>query len=129
MAVGPGNKTTITFGTSVFAAVITAVNGVSLSRGSIASSSMATTADMTFLPDDLSDSGEVTYSGHHSGALDPPITGGTAPETIVIDWAGDGISNKWGFSGFMTGYSPGAPMGDMMTFDCTVKLTGALAVT
>ncbi len=128
MAVGPGNGTTIVFGTSGFAGVITAINGVSLSRGSISTSSMLTALDMTFVPDDLSDAGEITYSGHHAGALDPPITGGAAVETVTIDWAGDGAGSRWAADGFMTGFSPGAPMGDMMTFDATVKLSGALTV-
>lgn len=128
MSVGTGNGTTVVFGTSLFAGLVTSIDGFSLTRGWVNSSNMATTADHTGLPDDLSQVESLTYSGHHSGDLDPPITGGTALETVTVDWAGEGGGNTWAALGAMTAFSASAPMGDMMTFTATVNFSGPLSV-
>lgn len=128
MAVGVGNGTTIAFSASSFGGVVTSIDGFSLTRGWINSSNMATTNDHTGFPDDLSQVESLTYSGHHSGDLDPPITGGTVLETVTVDWAGEGVGKTWAASGAMTAYSATAPMGDMMTFTATVNFTSNLNV-
>lgn len=117
-----GQGTTITFGTSGFAARLIGVNGPDIKREAIESSVMATTDWKEFIMAALTDGGEVSIDVEHDGSDDPPAT--SAAETITINWGG--LGNSWSFSGGMTGYSPKAAMGERMQATMTIKVCGAI---
>lgn len=126
MAVGPGNGSTIVFGTSSFSFELLDLDGPELLREMIRTSHMGTTTEHTKVPDDLSEVGEVSITGHFNGSLDPPING--ALETVTVDWAGDGMGNTWAASMAMTRFRPRASMGEMMTFEATLEGSGGITV-
>lgn len=128
---------TIVFGTSGFTAEITDVSWGGISRESVATSHMGTAApgvgnfgNMTFIPGDLSDPGEITFEIHFNPEDEPPID--QPEETITITWplaAGDATPADWEGTGFNTGFDIGAPLDDKMTGSLTVKMSGEQAIT
>jgi hypothetical protein len=136
-AVDIGTGTTITFGTSGFAAELTSVKMSGISRAIIETSHLATPAattgtigSKTFLAGKLSDPGELAIEGHFDADLEPPVEGD--PETITITFPladGESTASSWSFSGQMTNYEFGAPLEDKMTFTATVKAVGPITVT
>jgi len=121
-----GHATTVVFGTSGFSASLIGVDGPDMSRDSIDDTYMSTTAAMEFLEASLYDGGEVTLTVKHAITALPPI--GAAQETITIDWAGQGAGNTWAFTGFLTGYSGGAAIGERMEAQVKIKVSGAITV-
>ena len=121
-----GTGTTITFGTSGFSANIMSVDGPGITREAIETTHMGTTTAKTFIPADLIDGGEMSFTMQFDGALDPPTD--AAAETITIDWGGAGTGEKWTFSGFMTGFNPSSPLEELMTASATLKVTGDVTV-
>jgi hypothetical protein len=90
---------------------------------------MGTTGNHIFMPADLADPGELTLTVHHDPSLTPPIN--AAAETITITWptpAGLSSGATWSASGFLTGYNPGAQIGELMTAQVTIKLSGAITI-
>jgi|TARA_R110000824_G_scaffold188467_3_gene369823 hypothetical protein len=125
MAADLGTGTTMTFGTSAFAFELLDVSGSGNdTREAIQTSHMGTTGNHVFIPSDLADGGEFSVEGHYGGLVSPPSAGGTAVETITIAWGG--TTDTWAFSGFMTEFSPSAPLEDKMTFSSTIKVAGVI---
>lgn len=124
MAVDLGTGTTITFGTSGFAANLLSIDGPGISRESIDTSHMGTSNAHTFTPGDLYDGGSIDITFEFAGDDDPPYDG--AEELITIDWGGAGTGKKWTFNAFMTDYSPGAAIDERMEASATLKVTGAV---
>lgn len=120
-----GHGTIITFGTSGFAARLIDDSGPGLERDPIESTTMATTDAKEFIPASLYDGGSLDLTFEFSGDDNPPID--QPEEAITINWAGSG--NIWSFDGFMTGYSPGASIGERMTASASVKVNGKITVT
>lgn len=115
---------TIVFGTSSFSAQILDVTPPSQSRESIPTSHQGTTTAHTYLPADLVENGELTFTIHFNPDTVPPID--AAAETVTITWP---AGATWAFSGFMTNYEPDAPFEGKMTGTVTVKVTGDITVT
>ena len=115
-----GTGTTIAFGTSTsFTPQVIAFGQMaSWERPAIETSHMGTTSWHSFLPGELVDPGECQMTIAFAPGTIPPIT--AAPETITIGGFGGTISG----SGFITSYTPGAPLEDRMTADITIKWTG-----
>lgn len=125
MATGyDGQGTTVTFGSSGFSAALIAVKGPGLSRAAIDATTMASTPGMEYIPAELYDGGELTLTVEHDGTDDPPILSTNVAETVTIDWGG--LGNSWSFQGFVTGYEPGASIGERMQAEMTVKVTGGV---
>lgn len=122
MAIDVGNGTTITFGTSSFAGLITALNGWTRTRGSVPTSNMATTSDMTFIPEDLQDPGEMNVDIQFDPTQHLPID--LVAETITVDWAGS--AKTWAASGFATEVTAAAELDGLMTGSYTIKFSGAI---
>lgn len=117
-----GTGTTITFGTSSFTAAVISIGQIaSNERVAIETSHMGTTDWHTFLPGKLVDGGELQFQIAFAPAAVPPITG--PAETITIAYPG----GTYVGSGFVTNYTPTAPLEERMTADITIKWTGALA--
>lgn len=116
---------TIDFATSAFSAEIIDTTPPEQTRESIQTSHTETANDAhTFIPADLSDPGELSFDINFDPDESPPINGAT--ESITITFAS---GTTWAFSGFMTGYTPAAPMDDRMTASVTVKVSGPITIT
>lgn len=125
-----GTGVVMTFGTSAFAAFLASVDGPSMSRESIQTSHMGTTTNHTFMPADLVDRGEINLEFHFDPSLTPPIA--LAAETVTIRWPTPaGLTNgaTWVGTAFMTNYTPGAQIGELMTASATLKVSGAITIT
>ena len=120
-----GTGTTILFGTSAFSANLLSIDW-SRSRGFFETSHMGTTVSHAYAPNDLVDNGEITCEYFFDGGDDPPID--AAAEPITIDWAGEGINNKWAASGFVIAVNPSAPHEDRMVMSMTIKITGGVTL-
>ena len=117
-----GQGTTVTFGSSGFAAKLIAVGGPSITRAAIDGTTMDSAKAMEYFAANLYDGGEVTLTVEHDGSDDPPID--DDPETITVNWGG--LGNSTSFSAFCTGYNPGAAIGERMQAELTLKVTGAI---
>jgi hypothetical protein len=121
MATDVGTGTTITFGTSSFAAEVLDINWDGLERGSIQTSHQGTTGYHTHKPKDLIEGGEITVDFHVDASatnLQPPIA--AAPETITIAPGGD--NDTFAFTGFVTRVSRLFPFEDKMQGSFTIKV-------
>jgi len=118
-----GTGTTITFGTSAFAANLIDVDGPGQERGAIDVTHMAST-EIESLEASLVDGGDVGLTFEYLGSDDPPID--QPAEEIIIDWAGAGTGYKSTFSGFLTNFRPRAAIGERMTATATLKVAGAV---
>jgi len=120
MAADSGHGTTLTF--SGFAADLISINGPSTSRGSVDTTSMATTTAKTYIPAALYDPGEVSATVVFETDDDPvDAMTATAATTLTITWPN---SATWACSAFMTGHTPSAEMEEMMTAEVTFQCTG-----
>jgi len=123
MTAREGYGTTITFGTSGWAAKLISVEGPGMERAAIDATHMSTTTAMAYIVATLYDGGSVDVVFEFDPSQgEPPI--GSALETITIDWAGTG--NTTAFSGGFTAYSPGAAIGERMQASATIKVCGPI---
>lgn len=130
MAIDNGTGASITFGTSSFSATVTAINGEAIERVAIETSHLGTTTARTFIPGDLFDPGEVSLELLFDPDNKPPLNG--AAETITVTFpvaAGETNGATWAASGFVTGFSYGVPLEELMTGTMTIKLSGDITVT
>ena len=121
-----GTGTTITFGTSGFNAALISIDGPSRSREAVPTSHLSTSGYHTSMPADLVAGGEINCTFQHDPDKSPPITG--AIETITITWPiPSGLSSgaTWASSGYLTGYTPGAAVDELMEGSATIMLTGS----
>jgi hypothetical protein len=120
-----GLGTTITFVTSSFTAKIIDIGNIfNVARGEIEASNMTSTDWMEYIPQDLADPGDLSFTIEYDGDVDPPVNAAT--EAINIDVAGGGTGYLVKGTGFVSGFTATAPHNDKMTADITVKWSGAL---
>ena len=124
MAVGVGDGTTITFGTSGFSMYYMDISGPDFQRGFVDTSHLGSSGWKSFLPSGLIDGGSVTIQVQHDPAIDIAGFMDNDAETITIDWGGSG--DTYVFSGFGTGYTPGAKLDELMNATLTLKVTGTV---
>lgn len=129
-AVDVGTGLTITFASS-FCAQIVDMSWSGISRVSIPTSHMGTAApdptkfgNMTFMPGDLSDPGELSVELHFNPDTEPPID--QVAEAITVTYNGGAT---WVTSGFMTNFEVGTPLEDKMTGSATLKISGNVTIT
>lgn len=129
MATDVGTATTITLTglDSNFIGAITSVEWSGWSAESVETTHMGTSAARTFISSDLYDPGEIALEGHFQPANALPSFGTAA--AIVISFAGVGTANRWTVNGFITDFTIGDPLEDIMTFSATFKATGAVTKT
>lgn len=118
--------TGLTISMSSFFAQIVDMSISGISRASIPTSHMGTAApgdnnfgNMTFIPGDLSDPGELSVEIHFNPDTEPPID--QPAEAIVVTFNGGAT---WTTSGFLTNFDVGVPLEDKMTGTATVKFSG-----
>lgn len=131
-----GTGTVVTFGTSGFAAQLLDVKGPHPQRGFEPTSHMGTAApgagkiaNMTFLPHDLVDGGELTLQCHFNPSTTPPIH--NTEETITITFpVPAGLTNPatWASKGFVTSYEVTDPLEGKMVVNVNVKLSGNITI-
>ena len=123
MAGDEGQGTTLTFGTSGFAALITSIGVPERTREAIETTHLGTTTAKTFQPSDLYDGGEMAISYQFDPALTEPITG--AAETVTITFPS---ANTYYFSGFWTSVGASVELGpSLMAGNAVIKVSGAVS--
>lgn len=132
-----GTGTTLVFGTSSFTSELLSVGHSGISRVSIETSHMGTAApgagkfgNMTFIPGDLSDPGELSVEFHFDPDQLPPID--KVKETITVTFplvAGDATAAKFASDGFMTDFEYTDDLETKMTATATIKLSGEVTQT
>jgi hypothetical protein len=132
-----GYGTTVVFGTSAFSAELLSVDWGGISREAIDVTHMGSGApgagvfgNMEFIPNDISDPGELTMEIHFNPDTLPPID--AVAETVTVTFplfAGDTTPADWEGSGFVTSYEPTVPHDDKMTATMTVKFSGNITRT
>ena len=130
MPVDLGTGLSLTFGTSGFTANLLSVNGQDISRPAIQTTHLGTTTAHTFIPGDLYDPGGVEIEFQFDPDDYPPID--QPAETITVTYplsSGGTTAANWAASGFMTDFSWGAPLEELMTGSATLKLSGAITPT
>lgn len=135
-----GSGTTVAFTTGGFSAELIDVQWSGITRGSIETTHMGTTAtaaagatfgSRTFMPTDFTDPGELTLEYHFDPDITPPIEDATG-DTVTVTWpkaAGDSSAAKWVGTGFVTGYTVNDPMEDKQTATLVFKLSALVTKT
>lgn len=134
MAQDIGTGTTITFGTSAWAAQLIGVNWNGISRESILTAIMSTVGGRTFIPSDTYDPGEVVLEVAWDPDVPPPVVfnGPTVPETVTITFpipSGGNVGGKLAASMFITGFEINDPWEERMTATVTLKASGDITQT
>lgn len=120
-----GTGATIVFTTSAFTSEITAINGTDISRPSLKTSHLGTTAWDTFIPGDLADAGGVDLEFLFDPDEIPPVT--AAPEVITITLpipSGGAAGATAVGTGYIESWSYGVPLEELMTGSARIKWSG-----
>lgn len=122
MAVGVGDGTTVTFGTSGFTALIIDIDGPSPSRAEVDQTHLGSTGWKTFIPAGTVDPGSYSMNIQYDPTVTIPIT--AVAETMTIDPAGSGSTLS--FSGFISSVNHTFAIDEMMGANITCKISGAI---
>jgi predicted secreted protein len=119
--------TTIQIGANVIAE-LTSIAGLDISQETIDSTNLSSTGGYREFIAGFKDGGEVSLSGNFNGsdtngqmALYTALTSSTV-DSYTINYPAGG---SWTFSGVVTGFSTGAELEDLVTFEATIKVSGA----
>ncbi|MDF2510468.1 MAG: outer capsid protein Hoc [Herbinix sp.] len=108
---------------------LTSVNGIALTADTIDKTTLSSTGGYREFTGGFKDGGEVTASGF----FDPSDTtgqvalynafeaGGAIPFSILFP---SQMGASWNFNGVVTGFSTGAELEDMVSFEVTIKVSG-----
>lgn len=121
---------TITFATSSYTAELVNVELGNSERASLRTSHHGTTGAHTFIPADLVDEGDVTVELHGDGDTPPPID--QPVEQITVQFppkSGQATGARFQGPGFLTTYSLGGPLDELITGAYTLKWAGAVTRT
>lgn len=119
-----GAGVTVTFSSGFFAQILS-VDGPTLSREAVETTHSTTSTGKTFIPSAFWDPGEITVEINFDADATPPIS--AVAETVTVTYpipTGSTTGATWSASGFMTAFSPSAPIEDRMTATATIKLSG-----
>lgn len=114
---------------AVVVANLTSIAGLELSADTIETTTLDAVGGYRTFTNGLKDAGEVGIEGFfdataHAGLLadfeDGSLDAYTIEFTDKITTAG----TKWNFSAIVTGYSTGADMEDLVSFEATLKISG-----
>ena len=115
---------TITFATSGFTGNIVDITPPNTTLDPVNTSHQGTTGAMTFIPSDLPDNGELSFSVQYNPDITIPVD--AAADTVTVT-SPEGATDV--FPGFFTGYAPTAPHLNLMTADVTLKVAGDITKT
>jgi predicted secreted protein len=116
-----------TAGTAI--AGLTSISGLELSSETIDTTTLATTGGFRTFISSFKDAGEVSLSGYfeasaHASILDDFNNNSVNGYIITFP---DGTT--WTFNGVVTGFSTGADLEDLISFEATIKVSGAPTLT
>jgi hypothetical protein len=120
-------STILKIGTNAIAG-LTSIGGLELSADTIETTTLGTSGWRTFMQG-LKDGGEVSLSGYFDtsdtgqNAIYNAFTAGTA-QTFAIIFPST-LGAEWDFTGIVTGITTGAELEDLVSFEATVKVSGA----
>lgn len=119
--------TTIQIGANVIAE-LTSIAGLDISQETIDTTNLSSAGGYREFIAGFKDGGEVSLSGNFNGAdtngqmaLYTALTSSTV-DSYTINYPAGG---SWTFSGVVTGFSTGAELEDLVTFEATIKVSGA----
>jgi len=132
-----GTGASVVFGTSGFTAEVMSISGTDVSRPAIKTSHLGTTTWDTKTFGDLTDPGgmdmEILLDPAAHGTDSPPPYTASATETITLCFPGTNATATnnahMAGSGFVTAWSFGVPLEEVMTASLSCAFTGALAWT
>ncbi len=125
-AVDVATGITIAFGTSGFSANVLDIDGPDWAREYLETSHQGTTGGhKTWIGADLADGGEFTFTVQFNPDTDVTGYGGGAEE-VTLTWPS---TATWVFDAIIGGYTPTAPLNQIMTANVTTKVSGGIAVT
>ncbi len=113
------DTTTLLFGTTGFAPEITSVNFTGMSRPKVLTSHLLTTGYDTFVNGPRVDPGDLVLGIFYDAGDNPPID--TDPEVVTVTYPGGAIV---GTASFATGLTITGQMGDLITSELTIGLSG-----
>lgn len=128
---------TASMGTKLFIGVnsmaeLTSISGLEISADTIETTNLDSSNWRTFIQG-VRDAGEVSISGYFNPgdtngqyAMYTALTAGTVSSYKITFPSSMGA--EWTFSGVVTSYTTGAEMEDSITFEATIKVTGAPAL-
>ncbi|OMF35263.1 histidine kinase [Paenibacillus sp. FSL H8-0548] len=119
--------TTIQIGANIIAG-LTSIAGLELSAETIDITTLSSSGGYREFTGGFKDGGEVGISGHFDAQdtngqialYDAFQLGSTNPYTIIFPGGG-----SWTFSGVVTGFTTGAELEDTISFEATIKVSGA----
>ena len=121
-----GNGATIAFGTGSFPADLTSITASGCSREAIETTTLATTGAKTYIPGFLVENGELSVEGYWEGT-EPPSAAEPTSITVTVPTSTSTTKTLTG-SGFVTQWSWGAPLEELVSFSATVKWSGAVTI-
>jgi hypothetical protein len=125
MVMDVGTGTTIAFGTSSFSADVMSLSASDIAREDIDVTHMGSTGYKEFQPSDLVDGGSIEMEIGFDPDSQPPISGAAEVITITFPTPAGGISGAtFVFNGYVSSWSWGAPLEEVMTATITIKVDG-----
>ena len=120
--IGMGTTFKKTVGSAI--AQLTSIAGLEISADTIESTTLDSVAGYRTFSQGLKDAGEVSISGFfdftaHS-AINTDLEAGTSANYSITFVGG----KKWTFDAIVTGFSTGAEMEDLISFEATFKVSG-----
>jgi predicted secreted protein len=120
--VAMGTNIKKTGGTAI--ANLTSIEGVSVSADTIESTALDTAGGYRVFVTSLKDAGEIALAGHfdytsHNG-IEADFEAGTS-SSYVITFPD---THTWTFPAVVTAFKTTASMGDLVGFECTLKVSG-----
>jgi predicted secreted protein len=115
-------------------AELTSIAGLELSADTIETTALDTANGYRTFVGGLKDAGEVSISGSfnataHSQLLTDFEAGTSASYTIEFPDRLTTSGTKWTFTAIVTGYSTGAELEDLVSFEATLKVSGKPTLT
>lgn len=115
-----GNGTTFALGTTGAIGNVRKVNGREASLGSLDDSHLGTSGSMTFIPDDLTDEGEITFEVEFDETIAEPSCGQVETATLTYPSTATEIG-----TGFLTKVKkPTLENGSIQVMELTFKFDG-----
>lgn len=112
---------------TVTVAEVRSIGGPSMTREMVDVSSMDSTSAMEYISAGLFDGGEVSVTGNWipsnttQTCLHNDLTATAQTYALLFS---DSSTTTWTVSLLVSAFSPNMPVGDAMTFDATLKVTG-----
>jgi predicted secreted protein len=117
---------------------LTSIDGLDIKVGTIESTTLDSTSGYKTFVTGFKEVSDVAISGYLDAQADAPLwtavntAGQQSPQTFTIQFpavGGQTTGTKWTFSGIVTGFKTKAAENALVTFDGTIKVSGAPTLT